>query len=383
MEENDLKDYRVMEYEKYVQAVENGENVGHRTMWDVAKYNPYAAYMFASRMEKGEIKGNAGAYYHRSAEYGCDRAFWKMVANIDYNHGVRDICDLYATVYGWHSSDPGFRDRSQRFRSEAVRRAETYPILWTAIAYGDLCSGDDKAFMDSSAKAIGLGNSYAGFLRGRRLLELANWCENDIRAREMADEAIGLLHRVSLSVWEASRLLGEEMWTGRWVPQDRSKAVGLISLTKAARPYRQCWWDYWREFLTSTPDPKHDGSSKYRMEGPLGRIGRRGCSGIAGTCEWAVLMRVTYTDSSGITSYRDRRGDLGGYENDVFRLIPWREEHPWLPFLEFKPAGVRLFNPEDPMVNADMDMDDVRMMLRICAESVEGASRWTRTVSRR
>lgn len=372
MTEEDYREYNIREYEDFLkEGKEEGVSI-YNSMWELAKYNPYAAYMFASRMEKGKIEGTPGLYYHRSAEFGCRRAFWKIVANPDYNRGVRDICSTYRQVINWRSTETESRDRCRRFRAEAVRQAAVYPVLWTAIAYGDLFMEDDESFMDSSKKAIDLGSEYAMFLRGRRLLELAGWNEESDASRKLADETIGLLRTASLTVWEAKRLLGEELWTGRWLPQDREAAVRLISATSAERQYPICWRDCWKEFLTYSPDLDHRGGSD-RMEGALGRIGRRSCSGVAGACEWWVLMRVTYTGVNGITSYGSRRGYLGGYESDVFRINPWRDDRPDVPFFEFKPAGVKLYDPENPVINADMDMEDIRMMLRICAESVEGA----------
>ena len=87
--------------------------------------------------------------------------------------------------------------------------------------------------------------------------------------------------------------------------------------------------------------------------------------------------------------YRYRTYDcflaLGGFDNEVFRINPFICEYsdgPDIPFLVFKPTDVRLYRYDDPLMNADLDMYGLRMMLRACIDSVTGAARWIRTVSR-
>ena len=367
--------YRQYDVEQYEDYVNSGEEDSFRTgMWSIAKYNTYAAYMFASRIEKGEIGGCAATYYHKAAERGCDRAFWTIVANPDYNLGVRDLCETYRSAMSYRT-ELGSSEQDPVMRKEALRLAETFPVLLTVVAFGDLCYGHPD-FMAVSKKAVESGSEYAKYLRAGRLLELANWSGDDGEARRMADEAISLLRSSSSRVPESSRLLGEETMTGRWVEADRERAVTLISCSDTTDPQGS---DPWRDYLTDVPDPSHDGRSGYSMPGALGRTGRRACTDVTRLCEWAVLMRVTYTGGSGMTSWRSHRGLLGGYENDVFRLIPSSEDRGGAPFFEFKPAGIWIRDPNEPTINADMDTDDIRPMLRICVDSVTEGCRWTGT----
>lgn len=355
--------YQIKEYEDYVNS--DGEDRHGASMWTIAKYNTYAAYMFATRIEKGELRGSAGSYYHKAAELGCDRAFWKIVANPNYNRGVRDLCDTYLSAMRYRT-EIWSSEQDPDMRSEALELAGTYPTLLTVVAFGDLWY-DHSDFMETSGRAVDTGCFYAMYLRAGRLLQLANWSEDDAEAKRMADEAISLLRMSFLQVTESSRLLGEEMLTGRWCEADRAMGLSLIYNSDTADPYGS---DPWKSYLTEAPDPRHDGRSEYIMPGALGRTGRRSCSGVTRLSEWAVLMRVTYTNGSGVTSWRSRRGPSGGYENDVFRLTPWDEKRGGVPFFEFKPAGVRIRDPIEPTVNADLDMDEIRTMLRICVDSV-------------
>lgn len=367
MRKGEVREYYVKEYEDFIRAEANGERTYYSSIWNLAKYNPYAAYMLASSMEKGEMRGHPGGYYRMSAEMGCSRALWKFLEDPGEGVGIRELCGTYnSCAYGQERDPHGYMD----FRSDAARRAEENPVIWTMIAFGDFCKEDWRLFDDSSKKAVAQGDPFACYLRGCRMLQIAEWSTSESEATRLAREGIDLLRRASDRIWEARRLLGEELWTGRWVPREAEEGTRLILSTTPRSPMDD---DYWREYLGSPPNMGHDGSAKGSLPGDLGRIGRRSCGHIVDSCEWRVLMRVTYTNGWGITSMANRRGRMGGYENDVFVLNPWREEHPAVPFLEFKPSGVKLFDPVEPFTNADMDEEDVRMMLRICIDSVTGA----------
>ena len=118
---DELGDYHWECYERYLRDSEQDpEGMGVR-QWDVARYNPYAAYMFASRMENGELAGDAGNYYQKAAELGCSRAVWKVVANPSFMRGVRHTCVMFDRCVNHHSVRNG-EDRGSAIRQEA----ETY-----------------------------------------------------------------------------------------------------------------------------------------------------------------------------------------------------------------------------------------------------------------
>ena len=129
---DELGDYHWECYERYLRDSEQDpEGMGVR-QWDVARYNPYAAYMFASRMENGELAGDAGNYYQKAAELGCSRAVWKVVANPSFMRSVRHTCVMFDRCVNHHSVRNG-EDRGSAIRQEAERRAETHPILLPSL----------------------------------------------------------------------------------------------------------------------------------------------------------------------------------------------------------------------------------------------------------
>ena len=147
-EQEEYSEWNVKEYEDYLARPK--DDFGYNRMWDVAKYNPYAAYMFARRMENGEIDDQACHYLSRSAEYGCSRAFWRLVTNHPGEIGVRNLCVVFDRCVGFREDVYG---REQRLVRTAEGLAEDHPVLWTVLAYYSLCRRDLEAFDGYSAKA--------------------------------------------------------------------------------------------------------------------------------------------------------------------------------------------------------------------------------------
>ena len=357
----EYSEWNVEEYEEYM--AQPLDCLGHDRMWDVAKYNPYAAYRFARRMEKGEIEGDACHYLRRSAEYGCSRAFWRIVTDYQDKIGVRSLCVLFDRCVGF---DEDSSDRRRRLMNTAEGMAADHPVLWTVLAYHCLCRRDMKAFDGYSEKACQLGSAHSMYMRARRLLDVAvtKGAEN---GRNMADEAIGLLERSCSEVWESARLLGEELWTGRWAPCDRDRAVFLLE--DAARRSGHGHRDLWARYLREMPGEDQREPWDHIPTG-LERMGFRECAGLTDTVEWRVLMRLTCTNREGFTACRDDRGSNGGFENGVFRINPFYPEELELPFLVFKPADIHVYDYDSPRLDSKAGTNGARMMLRACVESL-------------
>ena len=167
-EQEEYSEWNVKEYEDYLARPK--DDFGYNRMWDVAKYNPYAAYMFARRMENGEIDDQACHYLSRSAEYGCSRAFWRLVTNHPGEIGVRNLCVVFDRCVGFREDVYG---REQRLVRTAEGLAEDHPVLWTVLAYYSLCRRDLEAFDGYSAKACQIGDVHSMYMRAYRLLEAA------------------------------------------------------------------------------------------------------------------------------------------------------------------------------------------------------------------
>lgn len=356
MRNDDWTDWYREEYERYVADPDEDRR------WDVAKYNPYAAYMFGLSAERGEIDGDPGAYFRRSADRGCPKALWKVVSNPYYMSGPRDLCGMFRVVT---QSEGGW---SEGVVEEAERRAAEHPVLWLLLAYNDLCEEDHESFMRHSEEACLRNIHPAMYLRAGRLLEMADEAEGD-EARGYADEAVRLLTDSMHDVWESCRALGELRWTGRWVERDRRMARDLFerSAAMSGRGTRDLWVDY----IWNTPE-RLEGLWWEREPSMSDRVGLYSCAGIQETSEWRVLMRVTRTDEFGMTAIKERKGVLGGYEDDVFAIRPF-DYAPGAAFLEFKPTGVRVYDYDDPVTDSKSDMDTLRWMLRACVESASGA----------
>ena len=360
-ERGEYSEWYVREYEEYLASPL--DSLGRDRRWEVAKYNPYAAYKLARRMEDGEIADQACHYLSRSAEYGCDRAFWRIVTNHSDEIGIRSLCVIFDRCVG-------FRDDSDRRSGRLVRTAEElaedHPVLWTVLAYHTLCRRESEAFDMYSEKACRLGDVYSMYMRAHRLLEAAASAGED-KGRESADEALGLLERSSGEVWESARMLGEEFWTGRWVPIDRDRAV--ILLEDAARRSGHGHRDIWARYLREMPDEDETEPWDHIPTG-LERMGFRECPGLTDTVEWRILMRLTRTNRSGFTSYRDDRGRNGGFENRVFAVNPFDTERLELPFLVFKPADIHVYDHDCPRSDSKIRINGARMMIRACVESL-------------
>ena len=109
-EREEYSEWNVKEYEEYLAQPLNC--FGRDRMWDVAKYNPYAAYMFARRMEDGEIERDDSSHYlMRSAEYGCSRAFWRLVTHHPGEIGVRNLCVVFDRCVGFREDSYGREQR--------------------------------------------------------------------------------------------------------------------------------------------------------------------------------------------------------------------------------------------------------------------------------
>lgn len=371
-EDDNLSDYHRECYERYLADLEKDPDRMRSRQWDVAKYNPYAAYMFASRMEKGEMEGDAGHYYQKAAELGCARALWKLAANPSFMAGVRHTCVMFDRCVNHHSLRDD-EDRGSAIRAEAERRAETYPILWTLLSYSDLRLGLCREFEEHSEKAVLKDSRFAMYMRASYLLRKARSSEED-EARRMAEEAIELLRGSRHQVWESERLLGEQYWTGRWTERHADWAMMLFE--SAAGRSGKGMDDPWIDYIWNPPKPEKQKMDLEHYTDQCEATGLFRCGNITETTEWKVLLRVTETDEYGATMYRGHIGSLGGFENDTFVLNPFgtHYERPDFPFLVFKPTGVRVYCYDDPRVNARMDMYGMRMMLRACVDSVTGAA---------
>ena len=367
-EREEYSEWNVKEYEDYVSRPPDGR--GHDRIWDVAKHNPYAAYMFARRMESGEIQGNACQYLMCSAEHGCSRAFWRIVTDHPGEVGIRRLCVAFDRCIG-------FRDGDGTRRREVVRTAEAmagdHPVLRTALAYHSLCRRNLEAFDGYSAEACRLGDVHSMYMRAYRLLDAAARAGAE-KGRAAADEAVGLLEGSSTEVWESARLLGEELWVGRWVPCDRDRATVLLE--DAARRSGNGHRDIWARYLREMPGEDEREPWDHIPTG-IERMGFRECPRLTDTVEWNVLMRLTRTNRDGFTACRDDRGQNGGYENGVFRINPFFSEGLELPFLVFKPADIHVYDHDSPRLDAATGINGARMMLRACVESL-GADRYGR-----
>ena len=361
-EREEYSEWNVKEYEDYLAQPLNC--FGRDRMWDVAKYNPYAAYMFARRMEDGEIERDDSSHYlMRSAEYGCSRAFWRLVTNHPGEIGVRNLCVVFDRCVGFREDSYG---REQRLVRTAEGLAEDHPVLWTVLAYYSLCRRDLEAFDGYSTKACQLGDVYSMYMRAYRLLEAAASAGTE-KGREMADEAIRLLEGSISEVWESARLLGEELWTGRWIPCDRERAAVLLE--DAARRSGHGHRDIWARYLREMPGEDECEPWDHIPTG-LERMGFRECPGLTDTVEWKVLMRLTRTNRDGFTICRDDMGANGGFENGVFRINPFFSEGLELPFLVFKPADIHVYDHDSPRLDSKTGINGARMMLRACVESL-------------
>ena len=273
-EQEEYSEWNVKEYEDYLARPK--DDFGYNRMWDVAKYNPYAAYMFARRMENGEIDDQACHYLSRSAEYGCSRAFWRLVTNHPGEIGVRNLCVVFDRCVGFREDVYG---REQRLVRTAEGLAEDHPVLWTVLAYYSLCRRDLEAFDGYSAKACQIGDVHSMYMRAYRLLEAAVSAGAE-KGREAADEAIQLLESSISEVWESARLLGEELWTGRWIPCDRDRAVVLLE--DAARRSGHGHRDIWARYLREMPGEDEREPWDHIPTG-LERMGFRECPGLTDT----------------------------------------------------------------------------------------------------
>ena len=369
---DELGDYHRECYERYLRDFEEDPEGMRVRQWDVAKYNPYAAYMFASRMENGELAGDAGNYYQKAAELGCSRAVWKVVANPSFMRGVRHTCVMFDRCVNHHSVGNG-EDRGSAIREEAERRAETHPILWTLLSYSDLRLGLSEEFEEHSEKAILNGSRFAMYMRASQLLRRARSTEGD-EAGRMACEAIELLRGSRFHVWESERLLGEQYWTGRWT-EGRTDWAMMLFESAAGRSGRGMD-DPWMDYIWNPPKPEKQNDDWEHVADQCEATGLFRCGNITETTEWKILLRVTETDGYGATMYIGHVGILGGFENDTFVLNPFgnRCERPDFPFLVFKPSGVGVYCYDDPRVNARMDVYGMRMMLKACVDSVTGAA---------
>ena len=378
----DYSDYDRECYEEYLRNLEKDPEWKRIKEWDTAKYNPYASYMFASKAEKEGQVGEAGHYYLTAAELGCARAIWKVVESPSYQCGIRNMCVIFDRAIKHHQirSDDS---RAKAIRREAEKRAEDHPLLWTLLAYNDLCLGLEKEFESHCSKALAEGSAAARHMRASHLLRRARLSPDYESGRTLAEEALGLLEENESAMRESARMLAEELWTGRWTERDADRALVLFksAAERSGKKERDAWIDYiWNPPVEEPRERRWD-----RIPEESERIGLYGCPDIKDTTEWTVLLRVTETEINGATRYHDHIGPLGGFDNEVFRINPFICEYsdgPDIPFLVFKPADVRLYRYDDPLMNADLDMYGLRMMLRACIDSVTGAARWIRTVSR-
>ena len=168
----DYSDFNRECYDEYVRKLEEDPDRMGDSQWTVAKYNPYAAYMFASRMERGELKGNAGPYYQKAAELGCAKTVWKLAANPSFMRGVRHTCVMFDRCVNRHTGEKE-GDRWRAIRRDAEGRAETHPILWTLLSYNDLRLDLCREFEEHSERAILADSRFAMYLRASYLLRKA------------------------------------------------------------------------------------------------------------------------------------------------------------------------------------------------------------------
>ena len=110
----------------------------------------------------------------------------------------------------------------------------------------------------------------------------------------------------------------------------------------------------------------------------LGRSVRTECPPLSWSAvpEWTLLMRVTRTGEDGVTDYRELRNGGGGFEDDVFAVVPASSGHdmPDAPAsFVFKPTGLEMELGDDcrvvRAVYEDLDEEQLRTVFLICVDS--------------
>ena len=360
---------------------ESGSVANLKDIERLASRNMHAAYWMSQRLS--EIGDNDGAreWLWKASDLGCDRASVKILLGLDDEY----FDDLEEIEWAWRRfyrplgrsltdliDDDGRLETDSELETIVTEAAETdwrmnLLLMWDALR-------EDRAgeLRERSERGAAEGHAVAMWVLANDLVLEAKSCLDGKRAERIMARAIGLFEDSQNMLWHSSRDLGVQLFCSRGVERDIPRAAECF-LDAAERGSGEAL--RWLDFLTSGPSVDELGAPEIRWRTASEDISAPDYFAVSP--EWQVLRDVTGSNLE--SEYPQLCNEWGGFENDVFSIVPdyvasdrvcGRVETE--PFLVFKPTGFKISwnrSPKHAYMSQDIGWDRLSMILRVCIDS--------------
>ena len=363
-------------------------------LYEMSWKNPYAAYRAGEVSEFG-LYGRtpdhieAANMYLRAHRLGDTRATWKLIERNpcsvppeEAEAGRRRLFMDAALPVRTRLADGTWDcEAADGFIEEAEARAERSSALRELLTEALFRAGDGRCRVWAERSAAD-GCERSRLVLALCLLEDADSAEDPEDGARSFAEAVGILE--GTDDWMAHLALADILFSSRFTESDDATALDHLlkavssggdpdGMRAAALPYLEYYaaslegMEPETRFLSRSGEASFPGRSVRTEYPPLSW---------SAVPEWTLLMRVTRTGEDGVTDYRELRNDGGGFEDDVFAVIPMSSGHdmPDAPAsFVFKPTGLEMELGDDcrvvRAVYEDLDEEQLRTVFLICVDS--------------
>lgn len=387
-------------YERAAARIEEARDRFERSravdrLYDRSWRNPYAAYRAGEVSEFG-LYGRepdameAANMYLRAHRLGDTRATWKLICDHPLSSPPEEAAGRAERVFMEAALPERVRGADGLWRctvddgfvSEAEDRASSPEIR--ALLAEALFRARDPRCAEWAGRSAEDGCTASRRILAECLLDDAHASEDPEDGARIAAEAVPMLEDSSEAEWRAHLALAKERFCSRFTPEDDASAIDHLlkasSMPGDPEEKRAEILPYLEYYAASLGDvPETRALSRSGAAHVPGRTVRTPVPSLdmCAVPEWVLLLRVTRTRPDFMTDIREMRNRSGGYENDVFAMIPPSTEGrlPDAPgSFVFKPTGMELELGDDPSVIVaeyeDLDEDVLRTVFLVCVDAV-------------
>ena len=361
--------------------LESGSEEDLKDIERLACDDMHAAYWLSEKLAEDRDDAMAATWMEKASGLGCGRASAELILALpdEFFENPEDVDRIWNRIYRPKMRsmadvfrNDGYPEQNPELRRIVTEAAETDWRMNLLLMWDALRRDRSEEFRERAERGCKENHAVAMWTLASDLVLDARSCVDASATKRTMERAIDLFEASRDRLWYSSRDLGVQLFCARGVARDIPRAAECF-LDAAERGSEEAL--RWLDFLTSGP-------SVDELSGP--EIRWR-CAGedvpvpeyFAESPEWLVLREITGSELR--SDYPQLCNEWGGFENDVFSIIPRCTESMRVcgmieidPHLVFKPTGFNISwgqSPEYAYMSQDIGWDRLSRILRVCIDS--------------